>query len=96
MIQPVDIHTITEFRRNAQLCEQIARDGRPHVLTEDGRPKLVVQDAVAYQRMIEALERADATQGIREGLESMRRGDGRPAREALDELRKRHDIPSDV
>lgn len=96
MIQPVDIHTITEFRRNPQLSDQIARDGRPHVLTEEGRPKLVVQDALAYQRMMEIVEREDVIQGVRAGLESMRRGEGRPAEEALDELRRRHDIPRDA
>jgi PHD/YefM family antitoxin component YafN of YafNO toxin-antitoxin module len=96
MIQPTDIHTITEFRRNAQLSTRIAEDGRPHVLTEEGRPKLVVQDAEAYQRIIEALDRAQAVQGIRAGLESIRRGEGRPAREVFDELRRKHDIPSDA
>jgi PHD/YefM family antitoxin component YafN of YafNO toxin-antitoxin module len=96
MIQPIDIHSITEFRRNAQLSDKIARDGRPHVLTEDGRPKLVVQDAEAYQRILEALDRAEAVQGIRAGLESIKRGEGRPAREVLDELRRKHDIPSDA
>lgn len=93
MIQPVDIHTITEFRRNAQLSEQISQDGRPHVLTEEGKPKLVVQDAVAYQRLIEALERADVVQGVRAGLESMHRGEGRPAAAALDAVRRKHRIP---
>lgn len=96
MIQPVDIHTITEFRRNTQLSDQIALDGRPHVLTEAGRPKLVVQDAMAYQRLIEAVERADAVQGIRAGLDSMRRGEGRPAAEALADIRRRNNIPSDA
>ncbi|MDZ4771878.1 MAG: type II toxin-antitoxin system Phd/YefM family antitoxin [Planctomycetota bacterium] len=96
MIQPIDIHTITEFRRNAQLSDRIAQDGRPHVLTEEGRPKLVVQDAVAYQRILEALDRAEAVQGIRAGLESVKRGEGRPAREVFDELRRKHDIPSDA
>jgi PHD/YefM family antitoxin component YafN of YafNO toxin-antitoxin module len=96
MIQPIDIHTITEFRRSAQLSEKIAQDGRPHVLTEEGRPKFVVQDAEAYQRLLEALDRAEATQGIRAGLESLARGEGRPAREVFDELRRKHDIPRDA
>ncbi len=96
MIQPIDIHTITEFRRNAQLSDRIAQDGRPHVLTEEGRPKLVVQDAEAYQRILEALDRAEAVGGIRAGLESVKRGEGRPAHEVFDELRRKHNIPSDA
>jgi PHD/YefM family antitoxin component YafN of YafNO toxin-antitoxin module len=96
MIQSTDIHTIAEFRRNAQLSNQIAADGRPHVLTEEGRPKLVVQDAEAYQRMVEALDRAEVVQGIHSGLDSLRRGAGRPAREVLEALRRKHDIPTDA
>ena len=96
MIQPVDIHTITEFRRNTQLSDQIAQDGRPHVLTEEGRPKLVVQDAAAYQRILEALDRAQAVHGIRAGLDSIKGGQGRPAREVFDDLRSKHNIPRDV
>jgi len=93
MIQPLDIHTITDFRRNAELSAQIARDGRPHLLTEEGRPKLVVQDAVAYQRLLEAVERMDVIAGVRSGLDSMKRGEGRPAVKALEDLRKRNRIP---
>ena len=93
MIQPSDIHTITEFRRNADLSRRIASDGRPHVLTEDGRAKLVVQDAAAYQKLLEALDQARALTGIQAGLESMKQGQGRPARAALDGMRSKRKIP---
>jgi PHD/YefM family antitoxin component YafN of YafNO toxin-antitoxin module len=86
VIQPTDIHTITEFRRSASLSSAIAADKRPHVLTEDGKPRLVVQDAAAYQETMAALERLEARAQIHSGLESMRRGEGRPAEEALAEL----------
>ena len=39
---------------------------------------------------------AEVVQGIRAGLDSMRRGEGRPATEAFDELRRKHNIPRDV
>jgi len=57
VIQPNDIHTLTDFKRNAGgLVERIARSGRPHVLTVEGSPRFVVQDADAYQRLVEELE----------------------------------------
>ena len=58
--------------------------------------KVVVQDAGANQRILEAPDRAETIQGIRAGLESIQRGAGRPARAVFDELRRKHDIPSDV
>ncbi len=39
-------------------------------------------------------ERAAAVAAIREGLESFQCGEGRPAREALEELRQKHGISS--
>lgn len=57
MIQPNDIHTLTEFKRNADgLVERIARSRRPHVLTVEGSPRFVVQDTTAYQELVEELE----------------------------------------
>lgn len=87
MIQPTDIHTITEFRRSAGLSAAIAADKRAHVLTEDGKPKLVVQDAAAYQETMAVLERLETRAQIQAGLDSMRRGESRPAGEALAERR---------
>ena len=40
----------------------------------------------------EATERAAAVAALREGIESFQRGEGRPAREALEELRQKHGI----
>jgi predicted transcriptional regulator len=37
--------------------------------------------------------RADANEGIRQGLEDVAKGRVRPAREALDEFRRKHGIP---
>lgn len=57
MIQPNDIHTLTEFKRNADgVVEHIAQSGRPHVLTVEGSPRFVVQEAAAYQELVEELE----------------------------------------
>ena len=96
MTQPIDIHSITEFRRDRRLSDGIARDRRPHVLTHNGRPKLVVQEVEAYLRILEALDRAETLQGIRAGLESVKRGEGKPARKVIDEIRRKRDIPSDA
>lgn len=52
------------------------------------------QDAEAYQDMWERLEHAEALQGIQRGLSEFEQGQGRPAREALEELRAKHGMPS--
>lgn len=47
----------------------------------------MVQDAEAYQSLLDRLERAEAIAAIRQGLAEFERGEGRSAREALEELR---------
>ena len=59
----------------------------------NGRAELIVQDARSYQALLELADRAEAIEGIRRGLESMARGEGRPAERVLEELRKKHKIP---
>ncbi|HEX6746448.1 MAG TPA: type II toxin-antitoxin system Phd/YefM family antitoxin [Longimicrobium sp.] len=90
MISLHDIYSLTEFQRNTR--EHLARlreTGRPSVLTVNGRAELVVQDAASYQAFLDMVERAEAILAVREGLESVERGEGRPAREAIDAIRKR-------
>ncbi|MEX2219443.1 MAG: type II toxin-antitoxin system Phd/YefM family antitoxin [Phycisphaerales bacterium] len=85
-----NIHPLTDFKRNtAEFRARLKKSGRPAVLTVEGRPELVVQDAGAYQKMLDALERAEAIEGIREGLESMKRGGGVPAAEFFADLKRR-------
>lgn len=84
-----DIHSLTDFKRNtAEFRERLRKSGRPEVLTVDGRPVLVVQDAEAYQRVLDAIDRLEAIEGIRDGLASMKKGAGRPADEVLGEIRR--------
>ncbi len=89
-----DIHSLTDFkRRTGEFVEQMKRTGNALVLTVNGKAELVVQDAESYQKLLELKDRAEAIEGIRKGLESMKAGRTQPAKEALEELRKKHGIP---
>lgn len=94
MVEIGDIRSLTDFKRNtAAFLEDLKASGRPHVLTVNGRARVVVQDADAYQRLMELVDRAEALEGIRRGFEDIDQGRTRPAKEALDELRRRRGIP---
>lgn len=93
MIDFSDSHSLTDFQRNARRhVKRLKETGRPQVLTVNGRAEVVVQDAGAYQKLLDQLDQAQAVRGIRRGLRSMRRGDGRPMRQALEELGAKHGI----
>jgi hypothetical protein len=51
----------------------------PVVLTLNGKAELVVQDAASYQKLLEARDRMEAIEGLRRGLESLKRNGGKPA-----------------
>ena len=89
-----DIQSLTTFRRRSgDFMKQLRKSKRPVVLTVRGKAAAIVQDAEAYQRLLDIAARADAGEGIRQGLDDVAHGRTRPAREAFDEIRRKHDIP---
>lgn len=89
-----DIQSLTTFRRNSgQFIKQLRKSKRPIVLTVRGRAQAVVQDAGAYQRLLDAAARSDVHEAIRQGLDDAAHGRTRPAREVFDDIRRRYDIP---
>jgi prevent-host-death family protein len=79
-----DIHSLTTFKRNSSgLMKQMRKTGRPLVLTIKGKAEVVLLDAAAYQQIADHL---DAVAGIREGLDQMKKGMGRPASAVFDDL----------
>jgi len=72
--------------------KQLKKSKRPVVLTVNGKAAAVVQDAEAYQRLLDIAAQADAEEGIRQGLENAKEGKLRPAREFFDEFDAAHGI----
>jgi prevent-host-death family protein len=93
MINLDDIQSLTDFKRNtAKYLKKMKKNRGPVVLTINGRAELVVQNAKAYQEMLERIERAETVAALKQGIEEFNRGEGRPGREALEELRRKHGI----
>jgi len=89
-----DIQSLTTFRRRSgEFLKQIKKSRRPVVLTVKGKAAAIVQDAGAYQRLLDIAARADAREGIRQGLEQSRQGLGRDAEEFFAEFEAAHGVP---
>jgi prevent-host-death family protein len=89
-----DIQSLTTFRRaSGDFMKQLKKTKRPVVLTVNGKAAAVVQDAEGYQRLLDVAARADANEGIRQGLDDVAHGRTRPAREFFDEFEAKHGIP---
>jgi prevent-host-death family protein len=88
-----DIQSLTTFRRRSgEFLKQLKKTRRPVVLTVNGKPEAIVQDAVAYQRLLDIAAQADVREGIRQGLEDARAGRLRPAEEFFDEFEARRGL----
>ena len=89
-----DIQSLTTFRRRSgDFMKQLKKSKRPVVLTVKGKAAAIVQDADAYQRLLDVAASADAVEGIRQGLDDIAHGRTRPAKEVFDDIRRKHDIP---
>ena len=88
-----DIQSLTTFRRRSgDFLKQLRKSKRPVVLTVKGRAAAIVQDAEAYQRLLDMAATADAREGVRQGLEDARKGRTRPAREFFNEFEARYGL----
>ena len=89
-----DIQSLTTFRRRSgDFMKQLKRSKRPVVLTVKGKAAAIVQDAEAYQRLLDIAARADAHEGIRQGIEEARRRKGRDIEEFFADFEANHGIP---
>jgi len=88
-----DIQSLTTFRRRSgEFMKQLRKSKRPVVLTVKGKAAAVVQDAEAYQRLLDIAARADMDEGVRQGLEDAKQGKSRPIREFFEEFEAKHGI----
>jgi prevent-host-death family protein len=92
------IDSLTNFKRQtADYLRQLHSSGEPLVLTVNGKAEVVVQDAGAYQRLVERAAKADREESvaaIREGLADAEAGCVKPARKALKTLARKFGIPT--
>jgi hypothetical protein len=77
-----DIQSLTSFRRSSgDFMKHLKKSKRPMILTVNGKAAAVVQDVKAYQRLLDIVARADAKEGIRQGLDDAKKGKLRPVRQ---------------
>ncbi len=68
MIRATDIHSLTDFTRNAKTyIEKVKETKNPMAITINGSAEVIVQDAETYQMMVDELERSRLIAAIVEG-----------------------------
>jgi len=89
-----DVQPLNLLReRSAELIEHLVTSRQPVMLAVDAETRIVVQEAAAYQRLLDLAAEADEQEGVRQGDEDEAAGRSRPASEVFDEMRRKYGIP---
>lgn len=87
MIAPSDIYSLSDFNRKAaEHIKRLQESKRPEVLTVNGKAAVVVQDAQAYEALIDMLETLEKIAKAAKDFDS---GKGIPVTDAFSSLEER-------
>ena len=93
MIRATDIHSLTDFTRNAKTYIQQIKDTKnPMAITVNGDAQVVIQDAESFQRMVDELDRNHFIKAMRDGLQESERGLGQPAEVVYEEMKAKYGL----
>ena len=88
-----DIQSLSTFKRDTtKMAARLKETGRPIVLTVNGKAEMVVQDAAAYQQLLELAalaEKAEMAAFLKKSREDIEKGRTLPARKFLESLGKK-------
>jgi PHD/YefM family antitoxin component YafN of YafNO toxin-antitoxin module len=87
MIKTQNIQSLTAFQKNAKIViQKLTKSKEPLVLTVNGKALLVIQDASAYQSLLQQVERVKLISAINDGMEDVRAGRTRSAEVVFSEM----------
>ncbi|MUG96995.1 type II toxin-antitoxin system Phd/YefM family antitoxin [Scytonema sp. UIC 10036] len=88
-----DIDSLSNFKRNTpKFLEQMKETKEPVVLTINGKAELVVQDAQAYQSLLDRIEYLETVKAISQGLQDVEEGKTVALEEFEARMRQKHGI----
>lgn len=88
-----DIDSLSNFKRNTpKFIEQMKDTKEPVVLTINGKAELVVQDAEAYQALLDRIEYLETVKAIKQGLQDVKDGKIVALEDFAEAMRKKHGI----
>jgi prevent-host-death family protein len=89
MIKATDIHSLTEFTRNAKRYIQRVKETKsPMAITVNGDAEVVIQDVETYQAMVDELEHTRFIAAMRASEQDVRDGRVKDLAGALTEISK--------
>lgn len=92
MIKLDDIHSLTDFQRETSAhMNRLKRTGRPAILTVNGKARVIVQDAGAYQKLLDRIEDIEKRLELAGSIREFRAGQVRDVDAVFDDLEARYE-----
>lgn len=93
MIRATDIHSLSDFQRNAKTyIQQVTSTKNPIAITVNGSAEVVVQDAASYQGMVDRLEKAELVASLKAAMGEMDQGGSLSLEEFKCEVNERYGV----
>jgi PHD/YefM family antitoxin component YafN of YafNO toxin-antitoxin module len=90
-----DFQPLATFgKQPSAFAKLMKKTQRPLVLKVDGKPELVVQTAESYQHLLNLAAQHNASEGIRQGLEDIKKGRSRLARQVFADFEAKRGVSS--
>ncbi|WP_017742556.1 type II toxin-antitoxin system Phd/YefM family antitoxin [Scytonema hofmannii] len=88
-----DIDSLSNFKlHTSKFLEQMKETKEPVVLTINGKAELVVQEAQAYQALLDRIEYLETVKAIEQGLQDAKDGKTIAIEEFEARMRQKHGI----
>jgi len=93
MIKPRNIESLTNFqKRSKEIIAQLEASGEPMVLTVNGKAKLVIQDASAYEANAFPFDAKAAREAVLEALKQVDSGKTIPLADVAAEMKSKYEL----
>ncbi|CAN5645086.1 hypothetical protein BH23GEM10_BH23GEM10_14180 [soil metagenome] len=90
MFKTEDIRSLSDFVRHTRShLDRLRTTRRPEILTHNGAAEVIVQNAEAYQDLVDRLDELETLAALNEAAAEIDRGEGVSVDEAEARLRKR-------
>ncbi|MBX3402157.1 MAG: hypothetical protein KF699_01975 [Phycisphaeraceae bacterium] len=90
MLDPADVHPLTDFQRNSKAhLSRLHKHKRVTALTVNGRTAAILLDPTAYNRLATLAQEAEDIAALRVAFAELKAGRGRSLEEVVRDVRKR-------
>ncbi len=93
MVTTFETEPLSDFTANpGRFLDKLLATREPIRLSANGKQEIIILEADSYDDLLRRLDRADAISAVRQSQQEFASGQGRPFREVVEELSRKHHL----